>query len=125
MSKEPTIAQLVSYLMASNKKMTEDKARAFIKDNKVRSFTKIDTLLAAAKPARSVGQKRVAKVREAGPRGWVFGPKWIESVKAAVGIAVSPANRTKLEAMAEANSIKVSASMSSEMIAEKLAAKLV
>lgn len=119
MSKEPTIAELVAYAMARNTKLTEDKARALIKENKVRSLSKLDSLV---KPTKSVAQKRVAKVREAGPRGWVFGPKWIESVKAVVGIAVSPANRVKLEAMAQAHSVKVMPGMTSETIAEKLAA---
>lgn len=122
MSKEPTISELVAYAMARSTKMTEVKARALIKENKVRSYSKLDTLVKPSVAAvKTAAQKRVAKVREAGPRGWVFGPKWIESVKAVAGIAISPANRVKLEAMAEANSVKVVSGMTSEAIAQKLA----
>lgn len=53
---------------------------------------------AAARPSRIRSERRI----EAGPRGFRFGEKWIESVKSGTGVAVHPTYLAKLKAHAKA-----------------------
>lgn len=59
---------------------------------------KVAAPAAAARPSRIRSERRI----EAGPRGFRFGEKWIESVKSGTGVAVHPTYLAKLKAHAKA-----------------------
>ena len=131
MSKNPTIAQLVSTALTVATNMTADAAKAEINANKLRSYSKVTAHFAnlvakaivadaaekatqaivdldaakkvddVAPKAKRIGRIRSTRTISAGPRGFTFGNKWNDSVKAQAGIAVHPTYLAKLQAQAE------------------------
>lgn len=76
-------------------------------DNKAKAEAAIKDLM-SLKPKSSAGTIRVRKAgaaRNAGPRGFRFGPVWIASIKSGSGIAYAPRNFPKLQMMGEAYGI--------------------
>ena len=66
--------------------------------NTAKTASKKTAAAAAARPSRIRSERRI----EAGPRGFRFGEKWIESVKSGTGVAVHPTYLAKLKAHAKA-----------------------
>ena len=67
---------------------------------------------------------RTAKVHEKGPRGWIFGPKWLISVKSASGIATKMQNLPKLIDFAQSLGVSVKSGTSQETLVKTLSEKL-
>ena len=110
MSKNPTVAQIVTAALAAAPHMDEAAVRVVIKEQNIRSIGKATNVFSAMKPASSrKGRIRSTRIIEAGPRGFRFNSDsnpWNESIKAAAGIAVHPAYQLKLKAHAEFVGVK-------------------
>ena len=85
------------------KTLTEDEARALVKTHNVKSNKRVLEVAEKAAKPKATRRIRSERVISAGPRGFRFTSKaWLDSVKAAEGIAVHPSNINKLKAHAKA-----------------------
>jgi hypothetical protein len=93
------------------------------------SKAKAEAAIAALQPKGSnlkVKKARAtAPVREAGPRGFKFGPVWLASIVAGAGIALKPQNLPKLIETAKFKGVKVTKDLSQAEIAAAVAKTLV
>lgn len=65
--------------------------------------------------------KREVKVHEAGPRGFIFGPVWVQSVRDGKGVALKPQNLPKLRLHAQKVGAEVTEDLSQAEIAALVA----
>ena len=145
MAKNFTIAELVAAALVIVPTMTAEAAKDLINKNKAKSMVKIEALFTpiaaeiktaaeaeAAKvaetPAVAVekvkkpGRIRSTRTIEAGPRGFRFGGKWMESVAAGTGIAVHPTFFAKLKAHAASVNVEVAEGVTPVELAALIAA---
>lgn len=125
MSKEPTIAQLLS--KASELGVTEESARTMIKEQKIRSFTKLASVIAeklatAGSSAKvKVRSRKAVVLHQRGPRGFKFGPVWMRSIIEGKGVALKPQNLPKLRETATFHGVQVTEDLSQVEIANEIA----
>lgn len=91
-------------------------------DNKAAAEAAIKAIKKDARKAGGqVKVRAAAKARVAGPRGFSFGPVWMESIKAGAGIALQAANMPKLLATAEKYGVEITADLTQDEVAKMVA----
>lgn len=116
---DPRIADLLA--RAAELGVTDEAvARALIKANKVRSYKRLGDVIAAMKPkGKALRVRKSNVIHNEGPRGFKFGPVWLNSIRAQKGIALSPSNLPKLRRTAE--KYGVDSSLEQEVMVAELA----
>jgi hypothetical protein len=76
-------------------------------DNKTVAELAIKSLTPKKSTGAALKIRKAAQTREAGPRGFQFGPVWIKSIVDGAGIALKVSNLPKLLATAASKGIEV------------------
>ena len=95
-------------------------------DNKAKAEAAIAALSsksngAKLKVAKAAKTAKVVKINEKGPRGFKFGPVWLQSIRAGVGVALKPANLPKLRETAQAYGVTLTEDLNQVEIAAAIA----
>lgn len=95
-------------------------------DNKAKAEAAIASLIgkgagAKLKVAKAAKTAKVVKVNEKGPRGFRFGPVWLQSIRDGVGVALKPANLPKLRETAQVYGVTLTEDLSQAEMAAAIA----
>ena len=95
-------------------------------DNKAKAEAAIASLTgkgkgAKLKVAKAAKTAKVVKIREKGPRGFKFGPVWLQSIRDGAGVALKPANLPKLRETAQAYSVTLTKDLNQAEMAAAIA----
>lgn len=93
-------------------------------DNKAKAEAAIASLTgkgAKLKVAKAAKTAKVVKVHEKGPRGFKFGPVWLQSIRDGAGVALKPANLPKLRETAQAYGVTLTKDLNQAEMAAAIA----
>ena len=114
-----TLSQLIAKYNEVATQVGKPTRKSF--DSKAKAEAAIKSITPKVSKGASLKIKKVVATREKGPRGFKFGPKWMQSIMTGKGIALQAQNLPKLKDTATYKGISITDDLTQAEIAAMIA----